>query len=692
MSANRLSRESSAYLRGAEHQPVDWYSWSTEAFERAKREDKPILFDIGAVWCYWCHVIDQESYDDPEVAKIINEHFVAVKVDRDARPDVDARYQQAVGAITGQGGWPLTAFLTPDGKVFYGGTYFPPQNAYGRPSFKRVLLSAATYYRDNKDEAAKAGNELHQKLAAASLSATTTGRVDPSLLNIGTESIRRMYDAANGGFGTAPKFPHPSALEFLLRRYGRTRDDTLLEIVIRTLEKMGRGGVHDQVGGGFHRYATDARWIIPHFEKMLYDNAPLLSNYAHAYQATGSQNLRAIAVDIAEFMAGVLYDPARGGFYGSQDADVGLGDDGSYFTWSIEEAKAVLSADEFAVLAEHFHLQGHGEMHTDPRRHVLFVDKDPDVIAAVTGRSADDVLHLIERGKRKLAAARSKRQAPYTDSAIYVNWNGMAISAFLEAFKALGHDRYRDLAIRSLDRILDEGYDSDHGCVHVLGSSEPRLLDDQAQLSQALLDAYEVTGQSRYLRTAQEIMALVIRDYWGEAGGFSDVPRSAPGPALVAPHVPVQDAPTPAPNAVAALVLFRLSRMVNAREYRQVAERTLNRHAPTLAPHGLYASTLLTAVDDLLHEPAHITVVGAPTDPRTAALHRIALATYRPDKVVSLVTDGANGEPIPDAVRAMVTPGDEPKAYVCAGTACALPTSDPTRLAETIQTFGLHVS
>jgi uncharacterized protein YyaL (SSP411 family) len=689
MPANRLEREASAYLRGAAHQPVDWYPWGEEAFARAKREDKPILLDIGAVWCHWCHVIDQESYDDPEVAKVINEQFVAIKVDRDARPDVDARYQQAVSAITGQGGWPLTGFLTPEGRVFYGGTYFPPQDAFGRPGFKRVLLSAAAYYRENKDEASQAATDLHRRLAAASVPGSTTGRVDASLLHAGTESIRRMYDASNGGFGSAPKFPHPSALEFLLRRYNRTRDGSLLEMVTRTLEKMGRGGVHDHVGGGFHRYSTDARWIVPHFEKMLYDNAPLLANYAHAYQATGNLNLREIASDTAAFMAGPLYDHERGGFYGSQDADIGLGDDGSYFTWAIEEAKGVLDPDEFVVLVEHFHLQGQGEMHVDPRRHVLFVDKDPDVIAAITGRAVEDVIRLIDSGKRKLAAARAGRQAPYIDTVIYVNWNAMAISAFLEMFKALGEDRLRGLALRALDRILQEGYDSERGCIHVLGSSEPHLLDDQVQLSQALLDAYEVTGRSPYLRIARQIMDLVIRDYWDEAEGFLDAPRTATGPAPMAPHVPVQDSPTPAANAVATLVLLRLSRMFNAREYRQRAERVLNRHAPALAAHGPFASTLLIAVDDLLHEPAHITVVGAPADPRTAALHQAALATYRPDKVVSVVTDGTNGEPIPDAVRAMVRSGDEPKAYVCAGAACALPTSDPRQLSETIQTFGL---
>lgn len=687
MYSNRLDKEPSAYLRGAAHQPVDWYPWGEQAFARARHEDKPILLDIGAVWCHWCHVIDQESYDDPEVAKIINQHFVAIKVDRDARPDIDARYQHAVNAITGQGGWPLTAFLTPDGKVFYGGTYFPPHDAYGRPSFKRVLLGAATYYKENKDEAIQAAEQLNQQLAALSGDGTQ-GRVDASLLSVAIEDIRRQYDASLGGFGTAPKFPHPPTLELLLRRYARTRDETLLDMATRTLDKMARGGIHDQVGGGFHRYSTDARWIVPHFEKMLYDNAGLLANYVHGYQASGNPYFRSVAEDTAEFMATVLYDGRHGGFYGSQDADVGLGDDGSYFTWAEAEARAALAPDEFAVLAERYHLQGEGEMHVEPRRHVLFIDKDPDVIAALTGRDVAEVRRLIESGRRKLIEARSHRPAPYVDTAVYANWNGMAISAFLETHKSLGQDRYRTLALRALDHFVEEGYSSELGFTHALGTPGPRLLDDQVQMTQALLDAYEVTGSSRYLLAARNVVEMLLRDFWDDSGGFFDVPKDTRGPAVQTPHKPVQDAPTPAPNAVAALLLLRLSRIFNTRRYRDLAERLLNTFAPTLAHHALYASTLMIAVDDSLHEPAHVTIVGRRDDPRTTALHRAALIAYRPDKLISLYPDSGADIPVPEAVRGMVAAAAEPTAYICAGMACALPTSDPTVLTETIQTFG----
>jgi len=687
---NRLADASSAYLRGAAHQPVDWHPWSAEAFSRAQREDKPILLDIGAAWCHWCHVLDHESYEDPEVANIINERYIAIKVDRDERPDVDARFQHAISAISGQGGWPLTGFLTPEGKAFFGGTYFPPVDAHGRPSFKRVLLSVAQYYQDQKADALKAADDLHRQLATAS-GTRAEGQVEPALLSRAIESLGQAFDMANGGFGTLPKFPHPGALELLLRRYARAREEWVLTMVARTLEKMARGGMHDQLGGGFHRYSTDARWIVPHFEKMLYDNAGLLTNYLHGFQATGNPDFRAVAEDTVEFMATVFAGAAPGGFAGSQDADLGPEDDGSYFTWTPEEAAAVVTPEEFAILAAHYHLRGPGEMHDAARRHVLFIDHDVDVIAAERGQPIEDVRRLIDRGRPKLAEVRARRPTPSVDAAHYTNWNGMAIAAFLEAYKVLGQERCRRIALATLDRILADAYSPERGFVHVVGtppSSGVRLLDDQVQMAAALLSAYEITGHSPYAATARQVMEVVCRDYWDQAGGFFDVPRDVSDPALTTPHHPVQDAPTPAPNAVAALVLLQLARVFDVPQYRAYAEQVLAAFAPPLADHALYAATLFIALDDLLHEPAHVTIIGARADPRTQTLHRAALLAYRPDKLISLHAPDDAAIPLPPAVRAMVASDTEPRAYVCAGTACAPPSSDPEVLRDTIQTFG----
>jgi uncharacterized protein len=684
MSRNELDREQSAYLRGAADQPVHWLPWSEAAFARARAEDKPILMDVGAVWCHWCHVIDHESYDDPAVADIINQHFVAIKVDRDERPDIDARYQHAVSAITGQGGWPLTAFLTPDGKVFFGGTYFPPDDAYGRPGFKRVLLSAAAYYRDRKDEAVEAAEQLHRQLAAM-LRPVAEGPLGPGLLETAVTSIVRQYDPVHGGFGRAPKFPHTSALGLLLRRAFRSRDANLLGIATRTLEHMARGGIRDHLGGGFHRYSTDERWIIPHFEKMLYDNAGLLAAYTEAWQATENPLFRDVAAGTAAFMTTVLWDP-RGGFRGSQDADVGPEDDGSYFTWTEAEARAALAEDEFAVAAEHFHLTGPGEMHDAERRHVLFVDRDPDVIALTTRRDVAEVRRLLDQARVKMAAARALRQAPYVDSALYAGWNGLAIDAVLDAAATFGETAYRTAALAALERFLGDAYRPETGFAHTPGGTI-RTLDDQAHLAMALLTAYEVTADARYLTAARTTMDVVVRDFWdGEA--FRDVPRSAGGPALDVPYHPLQDSPTPSGNGVAALVLLRLGRLFGTTAERELVERLLTTSAPGLAEHGLHASALFLALDEFLYEPAHVTIIGPPDDPRTVALRTAALRTWRPDRLISHHGDGPTGALLPEVVRAMLARGGAPAAYVCAGTVCAPPAHDPAALIETLAGFG----
>ena len=372
-SHNSLARASSSYLRSAMHQPIQWHEFGEEAFAAARAADKPVLLDIGAVWCHWCHVMDRESYDDPEVAAIVNEHYIAVKVDRDERPDIDSRYQVAVASLTGQGGWPLTAFLTPDGKPFYGGTYFPPSDAYGRPSFKRVLLSIAAAYREKHGEVLEQAQMVESAISRAESLSAGEGKVSAAVIGAIVESARKMFDAANGGFGNAPKFPHPAALDLVMDQYVRTQesDEELHTIFVRTLEKMARGGVYDQLAGGFHRYSVDERWIVPHFEKMCYDNSELLKNYIHAYQATGDSFFAGVARDIIRWMDEWLSDRAHGGFYASQDADYSMDDDGDYFTWTLAETKAALTEEEATVAALYYDIQEVGDMHHNPAKNVL---------------------------------------------------------------------------------------------------------------------------------------------------------------------------------------------------------------------------------------------------------------------------------------------------------------------------------
>src|SRR2546423_157012 len=387
---NSLAEAASPYLRSAMHQPIHWRQWGDEAFAEARRQNKPVLLDIGAVWCHWCHVMDRESYDNPEVAHIINENFIAIKVDRDERPDVDSRYQAAVSAMSGQGGWPLTAFLTPEGKPFYGGTYFPPDDHYGRPGLKRLLQAIATAYRDQHGEIAKSAEQVMSAIAEAETFRGRRANFSPEIVGKIVDSAARLFDLQHGGFGSQPKFPHPAVMDLIIDRYARTAEDFLASIITATLEKMARGGVYDQLAGGFHRYSVDERWIGPHFEKMSYDNAGLLLNYIHAFQATGNEFFADVARDIMRWMDEWLSDREHGGFYGSQDADINLEDDGDYFTWTAAEAAACLSEEEFKVAALHFDIGEIGEMHHNHAKNVLYLRADVEEISRTLGKTVEE--------------------------------------------------------------------------------------------------------------------------------------------------------------------------------------------------------------------------------------------------------------------------------------------------------------
>src|SRR6202521_1592570 len=511
-SHNALARASSSYLRSAMHQPIRWHEFGEEAFGAARLANKPMLLDIGAVWGHWGHVMDRESYDDAEVAAIVNEHYIAVKVDRDERPDIDSRYQAAVGALTGQGGWPLTAFLTPDGKPFYGGTYFPPTDGYGRPSFKRVLLSIAAAYKEKNGDIVEQAKMVENAIAQAESFAGRSGRISASVITAIQESAFKMFDPQHGGFGQAPKFPHPSALDLLIEQYARTGDDAARNVIVTTLEHMANGGVYDQLAGGFHRYSVDERWVVPHFEKMCYDNSELLKNYVHAYQATGSEFFANVARDIIRWMDEWLSDRERGGFYASQDADISIDDDGDYFTWTLDEARAVLSEDELKVAALRYDINEVGEMHHNPAKNVLYVRAPIEEVGRRLNVGPERVSELLESAKKKMYAARLKRPTPYVDKTVYVSWNSMCASAYLEAAKVLNLDEARRFALRSLARILSQAWTAAPGngddggraaqLLHVVAYSDPRaehrevsgLLDDYAATALACLDAYETTA------------------------------------------------------------------------------------------------------------------------------------------------------------------------------------------------------
>ncbi len=687
LTENRLKDSASPYLRSAAHQPVDWREWGEEAFARARAEDKPILLDIGAVWCHWCHVIDRESYENPEIAAMINQFYIPVKVDRDERPDVDSRYQSAISAISGQGGWPLTAFLTPDGKPFFGGTYFPPEDAMGRPGFKRILLGIADAFKTRRAEVDSSAQALEEAVAKTEVFRTARGEFDAGVVDSVIESALHLFDETHGGFGNSPKFPHASAVDLLLERYQSTRDERLLHAVQRTLEGMAQGGVYDQLAGGFHRYSVDERWRVPHFEKMTYDNSELLKNFLHGYQVTGNPLFRETAEGIIEWVGEVLSDRECGGFYASQDADQTLDDDGDYFTWTLEEVRAVLTPEESRAVEVYYDVKPHGEMHHNPAKNVLWVACSFAELARQLATDETNARLLIARAKGKLLAARLKRRpTPAIDTTIYVGWNAMFASSFLEAARVLGRDDCRAFALKTLERILLEAWDDAKGFRHRVGG--PHLegsLDDQIFASAALLDAYETTLDRRYFDIAERAVRRAVERYGDpDGGGFFDRAKDAvPIGGMDVRRKPLQDSPTPGANSLAVIVLDRLYAFTGEKLYRDWAEKTLEAFVGLVPQYGLFAATYGLAA--LLHarHPLQVAVMGTAGDPKAAELEKAASEIYRFGKAVLRVTpETLTTASLTPALRETLPHLDAAKAQalVCIETTCHPPVADPAKL------------
>ena len=715
---NSLSRASSAYLRSAMHQPIRWHEWGPEAFDTARRENKPMLLDIGAVWCHWCHVMDRESYDDPQIAAIVNEHFVAVKVDRDERPDIDSRYQSAVQAVSGQGGWPLTAFLTPDGKPFYGGTYFPPQDHYGRPSFRRVLLSIANAYKEKNGDVMEQAAMVENAIAQAESFRGHSGRVSAIIVQSIQESAFKMFDTLHGGFGSAPKFPHPSALDLLIERYARLSktsedeaahsgtDPDLRNLIVTTLLHMANGGVYDQLAGGFHRYSVDERWVVPHFEKMSYDNSELLKNYVHAYQATGERFFAEVARDIIRWMDEWLSDRERGGFYASQDADINLDDDGDYFTWTLDETRAVLTEEETQVAALHYDINEIGEMHHNPAKNVLYVRAAVHEIAQKMNLSPERVDELLQSAKKKMYAARLLRPTPFIDKTVYVAWNSLCISAYLEAARVFDLPDARRFALRSLDRALNGAWKGQSGnaratLLHVIAYSDPEaehreipgLLDDYAFTAIACLDAYEASSDLSYFRFAQSIAdSMISRFFDSTSGGFFD---SEPGDGtdlgvLATRRKPLQDTPTPAGNPMAAIALMRLHHYTGYDAYRDKAEQTLEAFAGVGGQFGIFAATYGIAVLHLLNAPAQVVIIAA-DDGQADSLEKAAHKTFAfTQSTLRLPVTRVVSKNLPPTLAATLPHlpqlgSGRSFAVVCSGMSCQPPIFEADQLRRTLR-------
>lgn len=565
---NRLAKERSAYLRHAADQRIDWYPWCEEAFEEARKQDKPIFLSSGAIWCHWCHVMAEESFEDEEIIGLLNRDFICIKLDRDERPDIDRRLQMAVQSMTGTSGWPLSVFMTHDGKPFFGGTYFPPDDRFGRPGFKRVLRTVAEFYKDNKDRIREYSDSLHGGLVKASDRTSPSKEIDNITIKKATEIMLSSFDLQNGGFGTAPKFPMPGALSFLINlSFFDRKNETLRKMLVTTLLAMAEGGIHDQIGGGFHRYSTDEAWIIPHFEKMADDNAMLLRNYIDAYSIFKIETFGDVAKGIVRFVREVLSDP-EGGFYASQDADVTPDDEGGYFTWRDEELREVLDDEEYEMIKLHLWNE-RGTMPHDSSKRVLFVSKDIDSISDELHLEKDYVLKKITEGKERLLEYRKKRKSPFIDTNLYTSLNGMMIASFIKAYRVFADDGLKAFAIESLDRILSLRY-RDGRLFH--SDNVEAMLDDYVYLIDAIIAIYEITGLPSYIETAENLIKDCINGFYDSGkGGFYDTAQDVLGFRIKG----IEDIPHPSPNSIAIMVLLRLFQITERNEYLDIAINTI---------------------------------------------------------------------------------------------------------------------
>lgn len=680
---NRLADETSPYLLQHRENPVDWYPWGPEALGRAREEDRPILLSVGYSACHWCHVMEHESFEDPETARLMNEHFVNVKVDREERPDIDSLYMGAVQQMTGHGGWPMTVFLTPDGAPFFGGTYFPPQPRHGLPSFRQVLLGVSDAYRTRRDEVEGSADELRQVLEQSAALRPPATRLDPALLDRAFEQLAARFDARHGGFGGAPKFPQPMILEFLLRYWHRTGNADALRMTDFTLARMAAGGMYDQIGGGFHRYSTDAHWLVPHFEKMLYDNALLSRVYLHAFQATGEDEHRRSAEEVLRYVMREMRSP-EGGFFSAQDAD-SEGEEGRFYVWTPDEVDARLGPEDGPLFRRFYDITEAGNWEGTSIPHV---ERSPDAVAAEAGVSPEQLRDVLRRGRETLYQARAERVWPGRDDKALAAWNAMMLASFADAARVLGSDEYREVAVASAEFLLRE-LRRDGRLLRTYKDGRAKIgafLDDHALLVEALIALYGATFDPRWVREAREVADTMLEQFWDESQGiFYDT--AADAEALVVRPRDLYDNATPSGSSAAVVALQRLAVLVGEPRYERVATRTLEGMGELLARHPLAFGRMLAALDFHLATPQEVAIVGRRGDADTDALLRVVNERFLPNALVALRGPEA-GDEIAELIPLLAerAPVDgRAAAYVCERFACQRPVTEPEALAEALE-------
>ncbi|MBI4208176.1 MAG: thioredoxin domain-containing protein [Deltaproteobacteria bacterium] len=665
---NRLIREKSPYLLQHAYNPVQWYPWGEVALKAAKEKDLPIFLSIGYSTCHWCHVMERESFENEEIAKILNENFVPIKVDREERPDIDEIYMDAVQALTGSGGWPLSVFLTPQLEPFYGGTYFPPDDSYGRPGFKRVLQNITDSWKNRRDQIEKAGGQMIAHLEQVMQKGEFKEVWNSGILDAAYHQLNPQFDRFYGGFGDAPKFPRSMTLSFLLRYHRQKKEPFALQMVEMTLDGMMNGGIYDQLGGGFHRYATDEKWLVPHFEKMLYDNALLAKTYLEAYQITQKPQYARIARETLDSILRDMTD-SQGGFYSAEDAD-SEGHEGLFYLWTKEEIEKIITKEEAEWIIAIYGVTSHGNFEG---KNILHLSKPIDELAEERGISVEELWKKLEKPRKKLFEAREKRIHPHKDDKILVEWNGLMISAMAYGYQVLGETRYQDAARRSAEFILSNLKDKEGKLLRRYREKEaglPPHLNDYAFFIQGLIDLYESTLEPHWLKEAMSLNQKMLELFWDskEGGLFSTIPRAD----LIVRHKDAYDGAIPSGNSMAALNLLRLSEFTNDKELRKKAEAIFNAFGNLLEGSPSVYPQMLCAVDFAVDTPKEIVIAGE-IGKGAERLVDIVYKIFIPNKILLLANERLD---LP------ILKGKKPlegkaTAYVCENFTCDLPTTDP---------------
>ena len=683
---NRLGHEKSPYLLQHANNPVDWYPWGEEAFEKAARENKPIFLSIGYSTCHWCHVMEHESFEDQTVAAILNQYFVPVKVDREERPDVDRVYMLFVQASTGSGGWPMSVWLTPERKPFFGGTYFPPDNRFGRPGFRSILENLARAWREDRARVEDSGARVVEQLKEYAAQGPGSGEAGQAALDSAFHGFRRMFDSRLGGFGGAPKFPRPSVHNFLLRYYAATKNEDALDMVLLTLREMAKGGMNDQLAGGFHRYSVDARWFVPHFEKMLYDQAQIAISYIEAFQITRDGQYAAAARDIFSYVQRDLTH-RDGGFFSAEDADSAADAgkpkekrEGAFYVWSREEIAETLGPRDAEIFCDRYGVQPGGNVDEDPHgefggQNILYQSRSSEEVAVLHSLGVDEIRSVLKTAAAKLFERRARRPRPHLDDKILASWNGLMISAFAKGAQALGENRYADAARGAAKFLRDRLWDESRGVLlrrfRDGESAIDGFLDDYAFSILAFLDLYEANFETSDFAFAVRLAERAIGLFEDlENGGFFSTAASAEN--LVLRLKDDYDGAEPSGNSMMAIALLRLARMTDREDFRRSAERTLEAFSSRMESGGAGVPQMLAALELALGKPTEIVLAGPLDDALVAAIRR----RFLPHAVVMRAKE---------APVAMPAFNETATVYVCSNFACHLPVTGVNQLDELLE-------